>query len=81
MKRLVTDLKDIEDVVLLGQFRVLCDNLSTSYVKQLEAKKQSMNSAIPQALMSNNNDFYKNCELLIHGVNVAALKYGVESVV
>ena len=71
-------LQDIEDSVLPGQFRGLCDSLNQAKIKQLEGSDQSRNSNMLRLLINTKLELYKSCELMIHGFTVSALKCGAE---
>ena len=85
LKETVNDLKEIEDSFLIVQFQVPCHSLNTecmaNAVLENEEKLISMSQLIISKLLSSENDLYKNCEFIMHGLVVASLMYSVESVV
>ena len=90
IRHLVHDLDDTRDSILQDQFIALCHVLAlpkiTRKVKQLDLdpalkKKESVSSAIISDLICSELKLFTQCKLILHSVCVAALRFGVESVV
>ena len=89
-KHLVPELTSIDDTILMRQFTVLCEALSSDAVRcgldahakeRKSGNKATVSNKLAQLLIKTDLQLYQNCELLVHSLSVAALKFSVESVI
>ena len=84
LKDLAPQLKEYHDSELQPQFRVFCSRLDEIKLpEQLtpQQKEQSVSETYIQVMLETEKKMYVDCELIMYGICVASLKYGVESVV
>ena len=87
LKLIVTDLIEIPDMVLSDQFANLCHSLASEVVIncirdfEKSSKEQSISKKLIMILLDSKYELYRKCELVVHGITVASLKFNVESVV
>ena len=91
IRKTVPNLANVADEQLEKQYITLCHTLAsepfTNIVKSIQDSNQrsgvegSLSKRLIQEMLRSENAFYISTELIMHAVCVAALSYGVESVV
>lgn len=86
---LAPDLAEMDGKVLRDQFQVLCHALNSKEVEvgmqrwaqEKSSKSHSVSNKLAQMLLSTELALFHNCELMIHAITVASLKFSVEAIV